>query len=94
MSLEGWIKTLELLIPIAKAVPVLGSPVEGSLEAAVKILRFAQVRRLRRLHENLDLRSHSGREDEQEADKRARRAGRAMDTDTRERIRQGQDRYL
>jgi hypothetical protein len=47
MALEDWIKTLELLVPIAKAVPVLGAPVEGSLEAAVKILQFAQVRRLR-----------------------------------------------
>jgi hypothetical protein len=47
MSFEGWIKTLEILIPIAKAVPLLGSPVEGSLEAAIKILQFAQVRRLR-----------------------------------------------
>jgi uncharacterized protein (UPF0210 family) len=46
MALEDLIKTLELLVPIAKAVPVLGSPVEGSLETAVKILRFAQVRRL------------------------------------------------
>jgi hypothetical protein len=47
MSIEDWIKTLELLVPIAKAVPLLGSPVEGSLEAAVKILQLAQVRRPR-----------------------------------------------
>jgi hypothetical protein len=46
MALEDLIKTLELLVPIAKTVPVLGSPVEGSLDAAVKILRFAQVRRV------------------------------------------------
>jgi hypothetical protein len=47
MALEDWIETLELLIPIARAVPVLGPPVEGSLEAAMKILQFTQVRRLR-----------------------------------------------
>jgi hypothetical protein len=47
MALEGLIQTLELLIPIAKAIPLLGSPVEGSLEAAVKIVQLAQVRRLR-----------------------------------------------
>jgi hypothetical protein len=47
MAIGDWIKTLELLVPIAKAVPVLGAPVEGSLEAAVKILQFAQARRIR-----------------------------------------------
>jgi hypothetical protein len=46
MALEGWIQALELLTPVAKAVPVLGAPVEGSLEAAGKILKFAQVRGL------------------------------------------------
>jgi hypothetical protein len=46
MALESWIQALELLTPVAKAVPVLGAPVEGSLEAAVKILKFAQVRGL------------------------------------------------
>jgi uncharacterized protein (DUF39 family) len=44
--LEGWIRTLELLTPIAKSIPLLGSPLEGSLEAVVQILKFAQVRRV------------------------------------------------
>jgi hypothetical protein len=44
--LVGWIRTLELLTPIARTIPLLGSPLEGSLEAAVEILKFAQVRRL------------------------------------------------
>jgi hypothetical protein len=43
IMLVGWIRTLELLTPIAKTIPLLGSPLEGSLEAAVEILKFAQV---------------------------------------------------
>jgi hypothetical protein len=43
-KLELAISTLDVLIPIAKAVPVLGSRVEGSLEVAKKILEYAQVR--------------------------------------------------
>jgi hypothetical protein len=46
MALEEAISILEVLVPIAKAVPVLGAPVEGSLEALSKILRFAQARNL------------------------------------------------
>jgi hypothetical protein len=34
---------LELLVPVAKAVPVLGAPVEGALEAVKKILNYAEV---------------------------------------------------
>lgn len=37
------IKTLDVLVPIAKAVPVLGPSVEGALEATKKILEHAQV---------------------------------------------------
>jgi hypothetical protein len=33
MALEEAINTLKVLIPIAKAVPILGAPIEGSLEA-------------------------------------------------------------
>jgi hypothetical protein len=46
MSLEEALEILEVLVPIAKAVPILGAPVEGSLEALSKILKFAQVRHL------------------------------------------------
>jgi hypothetical protein len=46
MALEEAISILKVLVPIAKAVPVLGAPVEGSLEALSKILEFAQARRL------------------------------------------------
>jgi hypothetical protein len=34
---------LEVLVPVAKAVPVLGTPVEGALEAVKKILKYAEV---------------------------------------------------
>jgi hypothetical protein len=44
MALDEAIDILNVLVPIAKAVPILGAPVEGSLEALSKILEFAQVR--------------------------------------------------
>jgi hypothetical protein len=34
---------LEVLVPVAKAVPVLGAPIEGALEAVKKILKYAEV---------------------------------------------------
>jgi hypothetical protein len=43
-ALDVLIETLELLVPIAKAVPALGTTVEGALEAAIKVVKFAQVR--------------------------------------------------
>jgi hypothetical protein len=46
MALDEAITLLALLTPIAKAVPVLGSPVEGSLEALSRLLELAKVRRL------------------------------------------------
>jgi hypothetical protein len=42
--MEDIIRSLKVLVPIAKAVPVLGSRVEGSLEAAIHILEMVQVR--------------------------------------------------
>jgi hypothetical protein len=44
MALERAAALLELATPIAKAVPVLGAPVEGALEATAKILNYAKVR--------------------------------------------------
>jgi hypothetical protein len=46
MALEEAIAILTILTPIAKAVPVLGSPVEGSLEALSKLLELAKARYL------------------------------------------------
>jgi hypothetical protein len=46
MALEEAITLLAVLTPIAKAVPVLGSPVEGSLEALSKLLELAKASRL------------------------------------------------
>jgi hypothetical protein len=46
MALDEAIAILAALTPIAKAVPVLGSPVEGSLEALSKLLELAKARRL------------------------------------------------
>jgi hypothetical protein len=42
-ALDVLIETLELLVPIAKAVPALGQTVEGALEAAIKVIKFAKV---------------------------------------------------
>jgi hypothetical protein len=42
-GLDILIETLELLVPIAKAVPALGSTIEGALEAAIKVIKFAKV---------------------------------------------------
>jgi hypothetical protein len=50
MALDQAIDILNVLVPIAKAVPILGAPVEGSLEALSRILEFAQARYL---HGNL-----------------------------------------
>jgi hypothetical protein len=46
MALEEAIAILGILTPIAKAVLVLGSPVEGSLEALTRLLELAKARRL------------------------------------------------
>jgi hypothetical protein len=45
MGLEHLLNVIEFLVPIAKAIPILGSPVEGSLEAVKQIVLLAQVRR-------------------------------------------------
>jgi hypothetical protein len=37
------IDALKILTPIAEAIPVLGASVKGSLEAATRILEYAQV---------------------------------------------------
>jgi hypothetical protein len=44
MALDEAINILAVLTPIAKAVPVLGSPVEGSLEALNRLLELAKAR--------------------------------------------------
>jgi hypothetical protein len=41
-----WIDGLGVLQSVAKAVPVLGAPVEGSIEAVKQILQYTQVGRL------------------------------------------------
>jgi hypothetical protein len=43
MNLSDLIKHLKILVPIAKAVPILGSKVEGSLEAAIQVMEAAEV---------------------------------------------------
>jgi hypothetical protein len=42
-ALDVFVETLELLVPIAKAVPALGQTVEGALEAAIRVIKLAQV---------------------------------------------------
>jgi hypothetical protein len=38
-----WIDVLGVLASVAKAVPVLGAPVEGSIEALKQILMYTEV---------------------------------------------------
>jgi hypothetical protein len=42
-GLGPWIDGLEMVAAVPKAVPVLGAPVEGSMEALKKILQYTQV---------------------------------------------------
>jgi hypothetical protein len=44
-GLSPWIDGLAVLQSVAKAVPVLGAPVEGSIEAVKHILQYTEVRR-------------------------------------------------
>jgi hypothetical protein len=44
MPLTTATELLDIMIPIAEAVPVLGTPVKGALEATSKIVRYAQAR--------------------------------------------------
>jgi hypothetical protein len=44
MPLTTATEFLDIMTPIAEAVPVLGTPVKGALEATSKILKYAQVR--------------------------------------------------
>jgi hypothetical protein len=47
INLSPWIDGLGVLQSVAKAVPVLGAPVEGSIEALKQILQYTQVGRVR-----------------------------------------------
>jgi hypothetical protein len=44
-GLSLWIDGLAVLQSVAKAVPVLGAPVEGSIEALKQILQYTEVSR-------------------------------------------------
>jgi hypothetical protein len=43
IDLARWIDVLGVLATVAKAVPVLGAPVEGSIEALKQILQYTEV---------------------------------------------------
>jgi hypothetical protein len=43
IDLGPWIDGLGVLQSVAKAVPVLGAPVEGSIEAVKQILQYTEV---------------------------------------------------
>jgi hypothetical protein len=43
MQLRDLIKHLKALVPIARTIPVLGSQVEGSIEAALVVAEAAEV---------------------------------------------------
>jgi hypothetical protein len=49
-KLELTITSLDILVPVAEAVPILGAPVKGSLEAAKKILEYVKVCTALELH--------------------------------------------
>jgi hypothetical protein len=42
-TLNVTIASLDILVPVAEAVPILGAPIKGSLEAAKRILEYAKV---------------------------------------------------
>jgi hypothetical protein len=46
INLGPWIDGLGVLQSVAKAVPVLGAPVEGAIEAVKQILQYTEVGRL------------------------------------------------
>jgi hypothetical protein len=43
MSITTATSIMEILAPIAEAIPILGTPVKGALEATSKILKYADV---------------------------------------------------
>jgi hypothetical protein len=43
IDIAHWIDVLGVLAAVAKTVPVLGAPVEGSIEALKQILQYTQV---------------------------------------------------
>ena len=43
MALDQIITVLNILLPIAKTIPVVGTPLEGGIEAAIKICEIANV---------------------------------------------------
>lgn len=44
MPLTTAMEFLDIMMPIAEAMPVVGTPVKGALEATSKIMRYAQAR--------------------------------------------------
>jgi hypothetical protein len=72
MELDRLIEGLELLVPIAKTIPVFGTIIEGSLEATVKLVKYAQVRHMNCARCSATSSPFSGREDEQRRGKGAR----------------------
>jgi hypothetical protein len=83
-TLDTFVETLELLVPIAKAVPILGSTVEGSLEAAIKVIQFTQVRQSPSLSKVRSIQHYAGRAQEQAGLARARARRSALDRGARQ----------
>jgi hypothetical protein len=54
MALTSATAFLEILAPIAEAIPVLGLPVKGAVEATSKILKYAQVCACEGLRHNMN----------------------------------------
>jgi hypothetical protein len=61
MPLATATEFLDLMMPIAEAVPVLGTPVKSALEATSKILRYAQVRTSEDHHDQTKAYEHDRR---------------------------------
>jgi hypothetical protein len=55
MALTSATAFLEILAPIAEAIPVLGAPVKGAVEATSKILKYAQVCACEDSHHSMEI---------------------------------------
>jgi hypothetical protein len=54
MDPAPWIDAFEVLAGVARAVPVLGQPIEGSIEALKQILQYTEVSDLDRILLNVN----------------------------------------
>jgi hypothetical protein len=83
-KLESFVETLKLLVAVAKAVPILGPCVEGSLEAAITVIEYTQVRGLSSWSRALLKQLRTGRAEKQTRLARARVGRSTLDRGARQ----------